>query len=250
MIAGPIALVAVASIILALKPTAAAADAPRVRPAGERHSIQVAGHGISTPLTADESSDIHEVSVSTGLDEERTRAKHHGIDAFDALATDLGQKSPDSFVLASLADDRHPTNWLLLKDRPDDATLARLSELGTDTEVVYGAPASFEELDRVSAAFVRRLTDESSAFTRVTTDIATEADRILVKYATDGSLTEEQLTALVDDALRYAASRSDDGLLPVPFDLEKTDATVFPEEVVKGGRGVTLPRIGHRPGWH
>lgn len=103
-------------------------------------------------LTRSERADVTQWALQQGVPAEEMISAYEGIPQFTAMAAQIEAAKPNSFAASGIewvGTDAKP--WIVFTDRPDSQVLTQLQSLSTEVEVEWGAPASKQELETISA---------------------------------------------------------------------------------------------------
>jgi len=101
--------------------------------------------------------DLQAAAQSTGADLETLKKTHFGVTEFAAVVDAVRKATPDTFVQAGVGTAEDPTPWVVFTGRPNEGIISQFSTLPTDSEILYGAPASYAELEQAVATLVNAL---------------------------------------------------------------------------------------------
>lgn len=110
-------------------------------------------------------------------------------------------------------------HWVVFTERPPAEVFNGLATLGTDTVVMYGAPASGRELRRLSRTVMQSLTKGRDVFAGALTGTDRYGRFVTVTYSFDPALPEPADAALdrwKAEARAAGAARFPDARAPVP----------------------------------
>lgn len=197
-----------------------ASPGPPVRPAGKLTHELVKGTGTTPPFTRAELQDFGQLAKQTGEDVEDIKARNRGQAEFSPLASRFGFDYPDSWVSAGIAQDGDPGDqWVVFTRRPPAKVFAQLKQLGTDTDVMFGAPATAREIRRLSKAVLTSLGTHKGVFSTSRTGSDKYGAFATVSYslnpAASPTPTEADIARFQDEALAAGAKRFKDGRMPV-----------------------------------
>lgn len=208
-------------------PTDSASPAPTgppVRAAGPLQEELVRGTGKVPPIDPAELRDLQQLAKQTGEDLEVLKARHRGQSQFGILANRFAFGQQEIWVSGGVARDGEPGDyWLVFTRRPPAKVFARLRQLETDTNVMFGAPATAREIRRLSNAVLSSLSGHQGVFSEIGTGTDRHGASATITYSVDPAATPQPTRADLDryraESLAAGAARFKDGTMPVPVEF-------------------------------
>lgn len=191
---------------------------PPIRAAGPLQSELVKGTGPSPKMTKYELQDLGQLAKQTGEDVAVLKARHRGNTQFGVLANRISFDYQEIWVSSGVAKDGDPgDHWLVFTKRPPAQVFTKLKQLGTDTNVMFGAPATSREIRRLSLAVLTSLTAHAGVFSSAGTGSDPYGASASVSYSLEPSarLGPGELDRYKAEALAAGAARFKDGTMPV-----------------------------------
>lgn len=218
---------------------------PAVREAKSLSKIEVRSNQKASAATFDENelTDLATAAKSSGVSVSTLKSTHAGVTEFAGVVDALQASLPDEFVQAGLGTADDPTPWIVFTEKPDAAVLGQLAGLPVDVDVLYGAPASYSELEQTVSTLAGALGSQPGVLS-AGAGVVGKGDAIEAYYALDGSAagkaaaTDKQ--GLEDAALVKVAAASADGKLPVKVDIVQRSRGSRTEATVEGGRDLNI----------
>lgn len=211
---------------------------PELREQSAIQSIVVEGHG-TVSMSPEESEDLRAYLASEGANvsaDEVAALRAQG--SFSALVGAVADEYTDLYAGAALEVTERADAWILFTEQPPPAVLAQVAELPMTVEIRWGAPATMTELEAATAAALEGVSLARPDATLIAFS-APDGSALTVQYGDDASREDATVTAELTDAARTAVvDEMDDGLLPVPVEVEydpDAEAETLANEVFGGG---------------
>lgn len=207
-------------------------------------TFRVTGTGqFALALDAATMQDLATSAKQSGRDLSAVVAAHQGIHEFSAYTTQLEETRPDMFVRAGLATAGGAAgHWIQFTAKPSADIVAELERLPVNTEVQYGAPASFKELEDLAYALTTSLAARPDVIRSAGTRYDPARGVLRLQYAPAGGTQLNTLDSVFQDALTAGTIG---GQLPIEVVLERdVDLAGVTEATVQGGRDLNLASNG------
>ena len=200
------------------------------------------GRGPRHKLSRAEAEDVAQWASQEGVDVGRALVQYEPVPRFTHVAAKLQAENPETFVDSGVEwIDGDVEPWLTFTDRPDARTVARIQSLPVSVDVMWGAPASKQELEAISGQLLESLAAYYPG------DAATSIDRaswsVTVTTDDDAMITDAQLQSAVADAGATAESpvEGPDGQPRPPVTIfhatDELDESAL-QATVQGGRNM------------
>ena len=207
-------------------------------------TFRVTGTGRSA-LALDDATmqDLATYAKQSGRDLSGVVAAHQGIHEFSAYTAQLEETRPDIFVRAGLATAGGAAgHWIQFTAKPSTDIVADLERLPVNTEVQYGAPASFKELEDLAYALTSSLAARPDVIRSAGTRYDHERRVLRLQYALAEGTQRNTLDSVFQDALNAGTIG---GQLPIEVVPElDVDLAGVTEATVQGGRDLYLASNG------
>jgi hypothetical protein len=195
-------------------------------------------------LTRSERADVTQWALQQGVPAEEMISAYEGIPQFTAMAAQIEAAKPNSFAASGIewvGTDAKP--WIVFTDRPDSQVLTQLQSLSTEVEVEWGAPASKQELETISAELLQNLSLQYKG--NATTSIDTNDWSVTVTTDNNSVVQDAHLQSATKAAGEVAADplQGPDGSPRPPISIIHTTADLDGTNVqatVQGGRNLNL----------
>jgi hypothetical protein len=204
--------------------------------------IKVTGAATAPDLDDATRRDLKAWAKASGVSLSAAERKFRGQRELDVLADKLAADPGSGYVQAGYVKDNSSADgseiWMRFTKPPSQDVLDQLEKLPYVTQVQYGAPLVWKDLERVAEAMFTAVAD-SEETAEVLSEIDPETDEIQITYSAAVDKKVDQ-NGLLGKALKVGVAASRTGNIPVPVRLtEDPSLRTGTEATVKGGHTVS-----------